>query len=112
MPEVRRGAARNRGMTVPGIFAALLDKEALHLERTPLDPRCGHLHDHGPAGPSPQCHASRRRLESLEAGELQLMQGRQLKMLLPQARRRREDALEWFEVRSDDTIRRCQPPDD
>jgi hypothetical protein len=49
---------------------------------------------------------SRTKLDALEASEPTRRQGRELKYLLPEPRRRREDAFAWFEIRPDDSVRR------
>jgi hypothetical protein len=95
---------------VPGIYAALLDRERQRVESAPVvDPRW-RFSPRGLAGePPPEKKHGRAELDRLEAGVPVRREGRSLKFFLPEHRLRREDAFEWFVVRRDDTVRRCDP---
>ena len=103
--------------SVPGLYAALLEGERRRCSRP--DPRLtyrlhgggfscrtpGIICEHDPL-PLPRSQL----LDDLEAGRPVHLQGRQLRgHSLPDARLRRDQAFDWFEVRTDDSLNPVGP---
>jgi hypothetical protein len=119
MPRVLRAVSvgRDGGVVVAGVYSALLLVEQKRCSRP--DPRLMHRYhgdgrfcttpgvvcDHEPLPTRRSPH-----LDALEAGRAVTLLGRQIRMLLPESRRRRGDAFDWFRVTSDDRVTPCEPP--
>lgn len=110
-PNGRGGPAGGRRV-VPGLYAALLASEQRRCSRP--DPRMpyrlhgggfscrtpGIICEHDPI-PLPRS----KLLDDLEAGRSVRLQGRQLRgRSLPDARLRRDQAFDWFQVSFDDEV--------
>jgi len=96
------GDLRNAAAAEAGVDGEDADRSSL-----PYTPG----HNHGVDDAPKECRTERHRLDSLEAGEPQRLEGRQIKFLLPEHRRRREDAFESFEIGSNDSVRRIDEQD-
>lgn len=108
VPRVGKPGSRQR--VVPGLYAALLERERDHHDRNRVDPRYRFTEAGQRGEPPPEKWLTPRPalLDDLEASRPVRLQGRQLRgRSLPDARLRRDQAFDWFEVHSDDTVHRC-----
>ncbi len=91
-----------------GLYAALLERERAYCAR--IDPRTMARFNKATEGELTVVATgarSGRLLEDLEAGRPVRLEGRRLR---PWLELRRDQAFQWFEISSDDTVRECEAP--